>query len=113
MENTSCNINISKDNQMFSIYYTFNQITTFQDLLEYFAYLYPSLKICQCYDFQVMLNNYNYFLITKETKLVEYSKYINNNNYIIIKQNVFMKIIIFYFLVKQIYLIHFLNSLMP
>ena len=78
MENTSCNINISKDNQMFSIYYTFNQKTTFQDLLEYFAYLYPSLKICQCYDFQVMLNNYNYFLITKETKLVEYSKFLNN-----------------------------------
>jgi hypothetical protein len=36
---TNCNINISKDNQMFSIYYTFNQDTTFQDLLEYFAFL--------------------------------------------------------------------------
>ena len=78
MENTSCNINISKDNQMFSIYYTFNQITTFQDLLEYFAYLYPSLKICQCYDFEIMLNNFNFYSIEKESKLVEYSNYLNN-----------------------------------
>ena len=78
MEYVNCNINISKDNQIFSIAYTFNQKTTFQDLLEYFAYLYPSLKICQCYDFQIMLNNYNYFPITKETKLVEYSNYLNN-----------------------------------
>ena len=78
MEYVNCNINISLDNQIFSIAYTFNQKTTFQDLLEYFAYLYPSLKICQCYDFQIMINNYNYFPITKETKLVEYSNYLNN-----------------------------------
>ena len=76
MEYTNCNINISKDNQMFSIYYTFNQITTFQDLLEYFAFLYPSLKICQCYDFQMM--NYDYIYIAKETKLAEYSNHLNN-----------------------------------
>ena len=78
MEYTNCNINISIDNQIFSIAYTFNQKTTFQDLLEYFAYNYPSLKICQCYDFEIMLNNYNYYCIEKKSKLVEYSNYLNN-----------------------------------
>ena len=78
MPSTNCTINISLNNQMFSIEYTINQNTTFQDLLEYFAYTYPSLKICQCYDFEIMLNNYNYYCIEKKSKLVEYSNYLNN-----------------------------------
>ena len=79
MPSTNCTINISLNNQMFSIAYTINQNTTFQDLLEYFAYsIYPSLKICQCYDFEIMLNNYNYYCIEKKSKLVEYSNYLNN-----------------------------------
>jgi len=79
MPSTNCTINISLNNQMFSIVYTINQNTTFQDLLEYFAYsIYPSLKICQCYDFEIMLNNYNYYCIEKKSKLVEYSNYLNN-----------------------------------
>ena len=79
MPSTNCTINISLNNQMFSIVYTINQNTTFQDLLEYFAYsIYPSLKICQCYDFEIMLNNYNYYCIEKNSKLVEYSNYLNN-----------------------------------
>ena len=78
MPSTNCTINISLNNQMFSIVYTINQNTTFQDLLEYFAYNYPSLKICQCYDFEIMLNNYNYYCIEKNSKLVEYSNYLNN-----------------------------------
>ena len=78
MASTNCTINISLNNQMFSIVCTINQNTTFQDLLEYFAYIYPSLKICQCYDFEIMLNNYNYYCIEKESKLVEYSNYLNN-----------------------------------
>ena len=78
MPSTNCTINISLNNQMFSIVYTINQNTTFQDLLEYFANIYPSLKICQCYDFEIMLNNYNYYCIEKKSKLVEYSNYLNN-----------------------------------
>ena len=78
MPSTNCTINISLNNQMFSIACTINQNTTFQDLLEYFAYSYPSLKICQCYDFEIMLNNYNYYCIEKKSKLVEYSNYLNN-----------------------------------
>jgi len=78
MPSTNCTINISLNNQMFSIVFTINQNTTFQDLLEYFAYLYPSLKICQCYDFEIMLNNFNFYSIEKESKLVEYSNYLNN-----------------------------------
>ena len=78
MPSTNCTINISLNDQMFSIVYTINQNTTFQDLLEYFAYNYPSLKICQCYDFEIMLNNYNYYCIEKKSKLVEYSNYLNN-----------------------------------
>ena len=78
MPSTNCTINISLNNQMFSIVCTINQNTTFQDLLEYFAYNYPSLKICQCYDFEIMLNNFNFYSIEKESKLVEYSNYLNN-----------------------------------
>ena len=78
MPSTNCTINISLNNQMFSIACTINQNTTFQDLLEYFAYSYPSLKICQCYDFEIMLNNFNFYSIEKESKLVEYSNYLNN-----------------------------------
>jgi len=77
MPSTNCTINISLNNQMFPIFYTINQNTTFQDLLEYFAYSYPSLKICQCYDFEIMLNNFNFYSIEKESKLVEYSNYLN------------------------------------
>ena len=78
MPSTNCTINISLNNQMFSIVFTINQNTTFQDLLEYFASIYPSLKICQCYDFEIMLNNFNFYSIEKESKLVEYSNYLNN-----------------------------------
>ena len=78
MSTTNCSINISLNNQMFSILYTFNQDTTFQDLLEHFAYTYPSFKICPCYDFQVILNNFNYYCIEKESKLIAYSNYLNN-----------------------------------
>ena len=78
MPSTNCTINISLNNQMFSIVCTINQNTTFQDLLEYFASIYPSLKICQCYDFEIMLNNFNFYSIEKESKLVEYSNYLNN-----------------------------------
>ena len=78
MAYTNCEINISKDNQIYSIAYTFNHSTTFQDLLEYFSYLYPSLKICQCYDFRVMLIDFNYFNISKNSRLSEYSNYLNN-----------------------------------
>ena len=78
MPSTNCTINISLNNQMFSIVFTINQNTTFQDLLEYFASIYPLLKICQCYDFEIMLNNFNFYSIEKESKLVEYSNYLNN-----------------------------------
>ena len=78
MAYTNCEINISKDNQIYSIAYTFNYSTTFQDLLEYFSYLYPSLKICQCYDFRVMLVDYSYFNVSKNSLLSEYSNYLNN-----------------------------------
>ena len=108
MPSTNCTINISLNNQMFSIVYTINQNTTFQDLLEYFAYNYPSLKICQCYDFEIMLNNYNYYCIEKKSKLVEYSNYLNNlqldNNKGKCEHDDNHNP---YFLVKKIYLIHF------
>ena len=78
MAYTNYEINISKDNQIYSIAYTFNYSTTFQDLLEYFSYLYPSLKICQCYDFRVMLVDYSYFNVSKNSLLSEYSNYLNN-----------------------------------
>ena len=110
MEYTNCDINITINDQSFSIAYTFSPSTSFQDLLEYFVYLYPSLKLCQCYDFKVILNNFDYFDIPKNSTLAEYSNYLNNlqlynNQTICVHDNhnflLFNKIDIFTTLSKQ------------
>ena len=75
------NINISINNKSYSIVYSYKEDSTFQDLLEYFSYLCPSLNLCQCYDFKAAQDNipYNqYQTISKKFKISDYTSYLNN-----------------------------------
>ena len=49
---TNWKININLNNKVYPIHYSYRNDMTFQDLLEYFAYLCSELNICQCYHFQ-------------------------------------------------------------
>ena len=78
-------INISVNKQTYSIFYSYKKDTTFQELLEYFSYLCPSLKLCQCYHFRItqnnnQLNNLNnqQYNISKAFKISDYTSYLNN-----------------------------------
>ena len=56
--------------------YTYNSNTSFQDLLEYIAYLIPSANICQCSKFQY--GDYNYYKnIQLDKKLYDFKKQFN------------------------------------
>ena len=59
--------------------YSYKNNFTFLDLLEYFSYLFPELRICQCFGFQTKNNSNNQI----------YSNYFNKtkNNYIQIEND--------------------------
>ena len=53
----NCQIIITvNNNYYYKIAYSYNNNTTFQDLIEYFSSLFPSLEICPCYDFFFFFN---------------------------------------------------------
>ena len=78
MSFTNCKINISVKKETYEIYYSYTEETTFQDLLEYFSFLLPSLKICQCYRFHIFENNDNSqaILVSETSKIGQFSKYL-------------------------------------
>ena len=54
----NCQIIITvNNNHYYKIAYSYNNNTTFQDLIEYFSSLFPSLEICPCYDFSIESNH--------------------------------------------------------
>ena len=54
----NCQIIITvNNNYYYKIAYSYNNSTTFQDLIEYFSSLFPSLEICPCYDFSIESNH--------------------------------------------------------
>ena len=65
-----------------NIYYSFNKESKFQYLLEHLAFLFPSLNICECYEFYIdnQYSPYNKIKIKKESLLSDYSGYLNTNN---------------------------------
>ena len=77
MSHIDCQINITVHSKTYSINYAYNKNTTFYDLLEYFAYLYPELNICQCYKFYI-LQNRNEYNFTRNSKISECEEYLNN-----------------------------------
>ena len=71
-------IKITLNNLEYSFYYSYNDHTTFLDLLEYFAYLIPSLKLCECYQFQSVKDKKNSdgdcIIITHNCKIADFSE---------------------------------------
>ena len=65
----------------YRFYYSYNNNSSFLDLLEYFSYLFPELELCQCYGFQVYIRNNNDY---------RFSNY-KNNNTINIENNSYIK----------------------
>jgi hypothetical protein len=67
MNYANSKINILVNNKTYSFFYSHKKDSTFQDLIEYFSYLCPSLNICQCYHFRAaqydnqLENQYNKF----------------------------------------------------
>ena len=71
------------NNKKFIICYSYNEKTTFQDLLEYIAFLFPPMKICECFSFYTFQNNNNYdsnynkLHIPKSYLIFKYSEVLN------------------------------------
>ena len=91
MSFTNCKIDILVNDKTYSIYYSYNDNTTFQDLLEYFSFLIPSLNICQCYNFQAFENkkniDNNLIIISKCSKITDYQDYLKNLRIIKVQKN--------------------------
>ena len=71
-------INITVNNKTYSIYYSIRNNFTFQDLLEYFAFLYPELNICQCYHFRMGGRGAQIQKISKLSNITAYLNYLKN-----------------------------------
>ena len=82
MEFEKLKINLSINNLEYLFYYSCNQDTTFNDLLEYFSYLVPYLNVCKCYQFQASKDKKNSkeqrFNISHQSKVEEYKKYLKD-----------------------------------
>ena len=72
----------------YRFYYSYNNKSSFLDLLEYFSYLFPELELCQCYGFQAYIRddndylfrnykNYNTINIENESYIKRYSEYLS------------------------------------
>ena len=78
-----------EDNTNINFIYSYDSQSTFNDLLEYIAYLKPNLNICPCYKFQYKENYYSYFSnkfsdINMKDKIANYAN--KNTSYKILKK---------------------------
>ena len=77
-----CKIKIFVKNEVYPFHYAYNGDTTFQDLLEYFSFLFPKLNICECYHFlaseQIKSIDEKCILISFKSKISDYSNYLKN-----------------------------------
>ena len=78
MDHKNCQINITVNDKTYSISYSYRNDSTFQDLLEYFAFLYPVLNICQCYHFRIIGRGDQNKIISKISNITAYSDYLKN-----------------------------------
>ena len=60
-----------------AFYYSFNNESTFEDLLEFTSYLVPAANICHCFKFKSYYN-YNLFELKNDYKILMYQDYLNN-----------------------------------
>ena len=71
-------INITVNSKIYSIWYSYRSDSTFQDLLEYFAFLYPVLNICQCYCFRTIGHGDHNQIISTISNIITYSNDLKN-----------------------------------
>ena len=75
-------IYLTYNNLEYSFYYACNQKTTFNELLEYFASLMPSLNLCPCFQFQSnkdkKKDDDQGIIISDSSKIVEFSDCLGN-----------------------------------
>ena len=57
--NVQIKLTIENYNQI-TIFYSFNENTTFEDFLEYLIYLIQDKRICHCFSFSYNYNNKTY-----------------------------------------------------
>ena len=83
-----CKIKIFIKNEVYPFHYSYNRDTTFQDLLEYFSFLFPKLNICECYHFlasdKIKSIDENCLLISYNSKISDYSNYLKK---LVLKRN--------------------------
>ena len=72
---------IFRKNYHQTIFYSFNENTTFDDLLEYIAYLIKDENICHCFIFSYYYNYKSYEINDFNAKIIDY-KYILDNLYL-------------------------------
>ena len=60
-----------------TIYYSFNNNTSFEDLLEYIIYLFPDKKICHCFYFSYYYKYKDYYINDLNSKILDYKKYLD------------------------------------
>ena len=80
--------NILFKDKKYSFSYSFNDNTTFLDLIESFAFNYPELNICPCYGIQRYDNKVSYEDVDTKTKIKDnISNFFYNQYQIVLKNN--------------------------
>ena len=83
MEIYSKQINIVIGNNKHKINYSYNNYTTYQDLLEYVYSLFPNYNLCPCF---IFANKFNYYInsstLLRETNDINNDLRIMNNSYL-------------------------------
>ena len=80
--------NILFNDKKYSFSYSFNDNTTFLDLIETFAFNYPDLEICPCYGIQRYDNKVSYEDVDTKTKIKDnISNFLYNQYKIVLKSN--------------------------
>ena len=80
--------NILFKDKKYSFSYSFNDNTTFLDLIESFAFNYPDLEICPCYGIQRYDNKVSYEDVDTKTKIKDnISNFLCNQYKIVLKSN--------------------------
>ena len=62
-----------------NLYYCYNNNTTFEDLLEFVSFSYPTYNICHCFQFK---NYYNQMIKNEDNFYSYYQNYGNNQLYL-------------------------------
>ena len=65
-------IYLKESGNSYNLQFCYNQNSTFDDLLEFFSYNYPDLKICPCYKIEYYNKNNIYLKVNMTDKVNNY-----------------------------------------